>query len=169
MNAKEKAFLRIRTVYGRCLSKTFKKRPPLEIDCDEKYFTIKFPCLSLATLAILAILRIPSFRFLVRKLYSSVEDEIYRHESLSILIGRLWKSFYSFGLFRKKAKKNIQQHQNLSRNTSVVGNNSSHSSDYVDGISKLPRPRVHYGSFYLRLGAVRKYTSTLTIVQLGNK
>ena len=54
----------------------------------------------------------------------------------------------SCGLFRKKPKK------------PVVGNNSSHSSDYVDGISKLPRPRVHYGSFYLRLGAVRKYTST---------
>ena len=73
----------------------------------------------------------------------------------------------SCGLFRKKPKKNIQQHQNLSRNTSVVGNNSSHSSDYVDGISKLPRPRVHYGSFYLRLGAVRKYKFTLTIVRLG--
>ena len=31
--------------------------------------------------------------------------------------------------------------------------------DSVDGIAhKLPRPRVHYGSFYLRLGAVCKYT-----------
>ena len=30
--------------------------------------------------------------------------------------------------------------------------------DSVDGIAhKLPRPRVHYGSFYLRLGAVCKY------------
>ena len=32
------------------------------------------------------------------------------------------------------------------------------SNDVVDGFTtKLPRPRVHYGSFYLRLGCVCKY------------
>ena len=36
--------------------------------------------------------------------------------------------------------------------------NSNHDNqDQTDGIFKLPRPRVHYGSFYLRLGAVCKY------------
>ena len=35
--------------------------------------------------------------------------------------------------------------------------NPNHEQDHTDGIFKLPRPRVHYGSFYLRLGAVRKY------------
>jgi len=32
--------------------------------------------------------------------------------------------------------------------------NPNHEQDHTDGIFKLPRPRVHYGSFYLRLGAV---------------
>ena len=33
---------------------------------------------------------------------------------------------------------------------------ASSEQDFVDGLSRLPRPRVHYGSFYLRLGAVCK-------------
>ncbi len=33
---------------------------------------------------------------------------------------------------------------------------SNNDTDLVDGGQKVPRPRVHYGSFYLRLGAVCK-------------
>ena len=51
----------------------------------------------------------------------------------------LWRTKASWAL-TDKFKKNVTNH------------------DSVDGIAhKLPRPRVHYGSFYLRLGAVCKY------------
>ncbi len=39
--------------------------------------------------------------------------------------------------------------------------NTSSDADHVDGSTKLPRPRVHYGSFYLRLGAVCKYNKSV--------
>ena len=43
--------------------------------------------------------------------------------------------------------------------------NPNHEQDHTDGIFKLPRPRVHYGSFYLRLGAVCKYMINYRVVK----
>lgn len=49
--------------------------------------------------------------------------------------------------------------------TEGIGRSGSEA-EYFDGNYKLPRPRVNYGSFYLRLGAVRKfYKFKIKIIQ----
>ena len=59
----------------------------------------------------------------------------------------LWRTKVSWALSNKK-RKNEQNSSN--RRISEA----SDAADFVDGISKLPRPRSNYGSFYLRLGTV---------------
>ena len=55
----------------------------------------------------------------------------------------LWRTKASWALSEKFKKNGVNRNENH---------------DSVDGFGhKLPRPRVHYGSFYLRLGAVCKY------------
>ena len=58
----------------------------------------------------------------------------------------LWRTKASWALSKKR--KDLQNSMRHRAFTNTSGHNDS---DYVDGISKLPRPRVHYGSFYLRL------------------
>ena len=63
----------------------------------------------------------------------------------------LWRTKANWRALSDKLKRN--NNPNLSSSSGTSRNEA----DFVDGISKLPRPRVHYGSFYLRFGAVCKY------------
>lgn len=71
-----------------------------------------------------------------------------------LFLGSLFFLFATYiDLVRTKAQWAVIKLKTASQRSS----NNSSDNDMVDAKAKLPRPRAHYGSFYLRLGAVCKY------------
>lgn len=69
-----------------------------------------------------------------------------------LFLGSLFFLFATYiDLVRTKARWAVMKLKTASGSTD---------NDMVDAKAKLPRPRAHYGSFYLRLGAVCKYKQT---------